>query len=181
VRANALNGHKVVRFKPSEGMVRGTNGIGSSGLPAPTYNYTIIYVTRTVGPSIGRAFSGLYPGTNFLVGFHSSGQDTAYDGSGFLVPATAYSGFPTAWKLYGMTGSHDGTTAADAFYNNGVLMGSSGGGSGLQTNYNLSGYDATGIQETCDCEVAELVIYNRPLTDPDRVKVEGYLHSKWGV
>lgn len=180
VRANALNGKRVVRFKPNEGMVRGNNGIGSSGLPAPFYNYTIMYVTRTVGPTVGRAFSGLYPATNFLVGFHSSGMDTAYDGSGFLVPANAYN-IPTAWKLYGMTGSHDGTVAADTFYSNGVALGSAGGGTGLQDKYNLSGYDATGTQESCDCEVAELVIYNHTLISTDRVKIENYLRGKWGL
>jgi hypothetical protein len=78
-----------------------------------------------------------------------------------------------------MTGSHNGTVAADTFYNNGLALGSAGGGTGLQDRYNLSGYDATGVQESCDCEVAELLIYNHPLPDADRIEVENYLRVKW--
>lgn len=181
LRTNALNSKAVARFRPNEGMLRGNSGIGSSGLPAPYYNYTIVYVTRTVGPTVGRAFSGLYPWTNFLVGFHSSGMDTAYDGSGFLVPASAYGALPTAWKLYGMTGSNGGSGGTDVFYSNGAALGSAGGGTGLQDRYNLSGYDATGTMESCDFEVAELLIYNRPLADAERQQVEAYLRDKWGL
>jgi hypothetical protein len=35
VRANAINGQRVVRFKANEGRVRGVSGIMSSGLPQP--------------------------------------------------------------------------------------------------------------------------------------------------
>lgn len=179
VRANALNGLRVVRFKPNEGRVRGNTALSVSGLPAPGYNYTIVYVTRMVGPTVGRSFAGQYPPTNFLVGFHSSGQDAAYD-SGWLGTAAGYV-LPTAWKLYSMTASHDGTTYNVGFYKDGALIASAASGSGLQDRYHLSGYDVAAAQETCDCEVAELVIYNRRLTDTDRQRVESYLKSKWAI
>jgi hypothetical protein len=181
VRTNALNGNRVVRFTMNEGRVRGNCDMTWSGLPAPAYNYTLVYVTRQWGGNVGRVFSGLYPGTNFLVGFHSSGQDTAYDGSTFLVPATAWGAVPTPWKLYGMTGFNTGSGGNDKFYSNGVVLGTGGGGTGLQANYNLSGYEATGTAETCDCEVAEMLLYHHELTNADRVAVEGYLRGKWGL
>jgi hypothetical protein len=42
---------------------------------------------------------------------------------------------------------------------------------------NISGYANT--EDTCDCEIAEVVLYNRKLSDSDRQTVEGYLRKKW--
>ena len=39
-----------------------------------------------VGPNVGRIFAGLYPTTNFLLGYHTSAEDCCYDGTGFILP-----------------------------------------------------------------------------------------------
>lgn len=178
LRANALNGKPVVRMKPNEGRVRGNTGLVGS---LPGYNFSLFYVGRMVGPTVGRIFSALYPATNFLTGFHSSGVDIAFDGTFIGSPAGYPGGLPTPWKQYGHTGLHDGATYTSYFYVNGSLVGTAAGPGGLQSGWNLSGYEATGVSETCDGEVAEMLIYNRKLTDPERISVEGYLRTKWGL
>jgi hypothetical protein len=181
VRAAGLNGRNVVRFTVNEGRVRGNTGHLSGPGPAPGYNYSILYVARMVGPFYGRIFAGLYPSTNFLLGYHTSAEDCCYDGTGFILPGHGWTAFPTPWRMWGMTGTHDGTTAVDKVYMDRVHVATGSGGSGFQEGYNLSGYDATGIQETCDAEVAELLIYRRGLTDPERVAIEDYLRAKWAL
>lgn len=172
IRTNALNGKSVVRFAANEGRVRGT-GTGV------TYDHTLVYVTRLWGPNVGRSFTCQYPPSNFLVGFHSSAQDCMYD-NGWLKNDVGYAGSPGPWKMYGCDGVLSPAYAV-RFFINGVVSGTGATGGGMGGTYNLSGYDAAGAQETMDCEVAELVIYNRRLTDTDRQKVESYLRTKWGL
>ena len=177
VRTNTLNGLPVVRFTINEGRVRGNNGL-VSGLP--TFNFTLVYVARMVGPSIGRIFAGSYPSVNFLVGYHTSAYDSMYDNA-WVNTGVPWPALPTPWKMHGADASHDGTNYLSRFLINGVVSGTITAGTGLAQGYNLSGYDITGTPETCDCEVAELVIYNHKLTDPERVEVEEYLRAKWGL
>lgn len=181
VRTNALNGLPVVRFKPNEGRVRGNSALVA---PLGPYNYTIVCVSRMVGPTVGRAYAGLYPESNFLIGFHSSGQDCMYAG-GWIRNADGYIALPGPWKMYAGAGSHDGTTYVVEFYIDGVLGGSGGSSTGAtgsaSSGYNISGYSATGIEETCDCEVAEMVIYDHKLTTTERQQIESYLRAKWGL
>jgi len=181
VRANALNGKAVVRTKINEGRVRGNTGIQLSGLPAPGYNYTIIYVSRMVTGG-GRVFAGAYPEyTNFLVGYHQTNYDVAYDGA-FRGSVVAIPSWPTPWRMYTYTASHDGTIYEWVFNVDGVLKDTGiGSGAGLHNRYHLSGYSQTGVEETCDSEVAEVLIYNRRLADAERIQAEGYLRTKWGL
>jgi hypothetical protein len=86
---------------------------------------------------------------------------------------------PSRWRVYAYVGSNDGTNYATAFYVNGLYCSGINTGQGLQGHYCLSGYDATGTQETCDCEVAEVLIYNRPLNTNERLTVADYLNKKW--
>jgi hypothetical protein len=169
---------KVVRFIHDQGRVRGNNGLASG---IPSYNFTMCYVTH-MGPanSVGRVFTATYPPTNYLVGFHTSGYECMYD-NGWVNPGVGWPAPPTPWKIYGSDASHDGTNYLSRFFINGVGSGTSTGGTGMGQTYNLSGYDATGTQETCDCEVAELLIYSRKLLDAERVQVENYLRTKWGL
>lgn len=179
IRTNALNGLPVVRFKPNEGRVRSGSVFGLSG--TGPYNYTLTYVTRMVGPAVGRAYTSQYPeGGNFLVGFHTSAIDCMY-AEGWVSPGTGWPALPSPWKIYTGSGVHDGTTYTPRFYVNGVLTASGTGTGGIGNYYNISGYSPTGAEETCDCEVAELVVYNRRLPDNERQTVENYLKAKWGL
>jgi hypothetical protein len=172
VAANTLNSKPVVRFRTNEGRLRQT----STGI---AYEYTLSYIVRHIVGPPGRAMSCIYPPPNFLVGFHSSGQDTMYD-NGWIVSGTGWVSAPGPWKLYGADGKSPGGVLI-RFFKDGTLLGSATSGAGMQGTFAISGYDASGTQETMDCEVAELVLYDNKLADADREKLEGYLSHKWGL
>lgn len=178
-RKPMLNGMGVVRFSAGQGTLRGTT--------SATQNYTLLYVTRAWGSNTGRAFASIYPNTNYLVGFHSTGQDWLVDAGQGAGPHSAWGSFPGPWKLYGADGVVTGGTYTSRLFISGVMSGTisvpaTTSGTGLYGYYNISGYDpGGGTTETADCDLAELLIYTRQLADSDRVKVENYLRSKWGL
>jgi hypothetical protein len=178
LRANALNGLPVVRFIPGAGL-RGGYALGGGTLGP--YNLTLVYVARMVGPGIGRIFTATYPGANYLVGFHTSAFECMYD-NGWVSAGVGWPVLPTPWKMYGSDGSHDGTNYLTRFLINGVVTASATNGSGMGTlGWNLSGYAQAGGEETCDCEVAEVLLYDRKLSDAERLQAEEYLRDKWGL
>jgi hypothetical protein len=173
LKANASNGRGVIRFS-------GGNASHLHGLTDATHDFTMIYVVRRWGGIVGRGFSTQYPPTNILVGFHSSAQDIAYDG-GWLNAPTNWGdtgSLPAAWKLYGLDGA---SPASSTFRINGVAVGGNPTSSqGLGGGYVLSGYRGDNqIDETMDCDVAELLIFTRQLSDAERISVENYLRTKW--
>src|SRR5215831_17690509 len=171
------DGKGVVRFSALAGRVR----MSSTGVSTPM---TMLIVARmwssTVGNNQRIVSSNVTAGMNMLIGWWGPAgaagyQDTVYDGAW-------YSGEPsvaatTAWKLY----------SADQVGANPIRLFSDGvqvrtGGSGSQNfagYFHLSGQDATGTQETSDCEVAEVFLYNRQLSDAERQQCENYLRNKW--
>lgn len=168
IRANALNGLPVVRFTHDLGRVRMT----STGI---TTDWTLVYVARQWGLVPGRIVTGIYTPANILVGWWTSQQDVAYD-NGFMTPNTQQP-WTTDWKMY----SADGivTNTLTRFFGNGVLLGTASTSQGWSGTFGISGYDPTGTQETCDCEVAEIAFYNRRLTGLERLDVENYMRQKW--
>ena len=178
LKANMLNGLPVVRFKANEGRVRGTG---------PFTDLTILYIVRRWGTTLGRALTATYPGTaafNFLVGLHTSSADWMYDNGNVNSPpgwAGDMATPPTAWRMYGADATSD-PSYKSRFFIDGVQTGVEWtAGQGMGGTYNLSGYSATGVEETMDCDVAELIIYGLKLGDAERIQVEDYLRAKWGL
>jgi hypothetical protein len=178
VRANALFGMPVVRFRISEGRVR------ISGIAGLDKEFTLVYVARIAGPNAGRIVSATYPPTNMLFGWWTTYMDIGYSTTGgFFVPDTR-TAWTSAWKLYSGDAPAASPTWEVRLFSDGVFLGSGaraapGPSDGWGGTFNISGYDATGTQETNDCEVAEVALYDRKLADADRQQVEGYLRDKW--
>ena len=147
-----------------------------------SFDLTVFYVARQWGPNVGRIFTNTYPPYNFLVGTHTSGEPSMYD-NGWVKPGEGWAFVPpTPWKIYGCVCTGPPTaTRKSTFYVNGANLGSSPESAGHDSRWNISGYEATGGIETCDCEVAELLTFDRPLADAERIEVEAYLKEKWGV
>lgn len=168
-----LSGLSVVRFTVSESRIR-TNGTGVST------DWTVAYVARMApgGYYAGRIFTAIYPPANLLIGFWNSYQDVFYD-NGFATPNTQTDVVPGQWKLY----SADGITAGPLTrcFSNGVLMGTMSTGAGWNGSFALSGYDPSTAAESCDCQVAEVLQYNRRLSGAERQQIEDYLRTKWGL
>lgn len=161
-------GNPIIRFKASEGRFRHA----STGVHL---EWTLVYVGRLIGPTPGRVIDATYAPNNLLVGFWNGYEDVMYD-NGFTTPNTQ-TAWTTNWKLY----SGDGTSGLSRLFSDGVLMGSTTTAAGWGNTFNVSGYSSSGTEETCDCEVAEIVMYNRKLSDVERQQVEEYLRVKWEV
>jgi hypothetical protein len=171
LKTNILNGKSVVRFTAGQGRLRGTHSL--------TNTWTLLYVVRRWGTTAGRAFGVVYPPANIYVGFHSTRPDIMYvEGAPVHGPESTWSATPPdAWKLYGADSDAD----FSHFFINGVFIAPNNQSANLTGTWNLSGYDPATAGETCDCDVAEVLIYDRKLSDANRVTVEGYLRSKWGL
>jgi hypothetical protein len=175
MRTNARNGLAVVRFSSGGGLRWPNNGLD--------LNWTVIYVGRMWGTALGRVVSGSYPPANVVLGYHGGFEDKAYV-EGWLLPDVSHAQ-TTNWKLYTGVGEGVPGNATATFYSNGTYLsggqaGSQNGG-GWKGTFQLSGYSPTSGEETCDCEIAEVLIYNRRLSDADRISVETYLRTKWGL
>jgi fibronectin-binding autotransporter adhesin len=176
MRTNGLNGLPVVRFAPGGGLRWPMSELsGETGL-----NWSIVYVGRMWDTATqGRVVSAGYPPTNVALGYHGGFEDKAYV-EGWLLPDVSHAQ-TTNWKLY--TGTSEGVIGLVKawFYSDGVFLSGdhavTGGWGG--STFHLNGYSPTSGEETCNCEIAELLFYDHRLTDVDRNAAENYLRSKW--
>lgn len=178
VRADALFGHPVVRFKVNEGRLRIYPPTLSTGVHQ---NWTILYVGRMVGPALGRIVTSVHPNAaNLLIGWWNGYWDIAYD-NGFIVPpGSNFTG--TDWKMYSADGNST-IPRSRLFGGSGPtlgLLGSLNGGAGWGNAFAINGYGADAdTSESCDCEVAEAMLYDRQLLGTERQALETYLYERW--
>jgi hypothetical protein len=166
---NALNGLPVVRFIPTIGM----RILSGSGVHL---DWTLAYVGRLVGPTPGRVVNAIYSPNNLVLGFWNGNEDVLYD-NGFA--NNTYKPWTANWRLYSGDGSD--SPRASRLFNDGVFLGSTTTSQGWGGTLALGGYAPASHEETCDCEVAEVLLYNNKLPDADRQKVEAYLRDKWAL
>jgi hypothetical protein len=185
ISVNKLKGQRLVRFFNGGGRMRMT----ATGVQ---WAHTLAYVGRMVpgGYGAGRLVCAAYPQPNFLIGFWNGYEDVGYSTTGsFFVPDMRTS-VTTNWKLYSSDADASpefgGAGYHPRMFKDGVLLSSGGQADGYcqmadawWDTFNISGYDPTGTAETCDCEVAEICLYDRKLPDADRQQVEDYLRNKW--
>jgi hypothetical protein len=166
-RTNALNTiMPVVRLTGGSGRFEFTNTGADTA-------YTIIFVARRWSLKNGRVLAANGSMANILWGFWGTAFDCCYVQEWMSNGMTA----TTQWKLYSAD-AHP--TTAPRFLINGVLAGTRSAPSpnGIGGTLVMAGYDAA-RSEDADCEFAELVVYNRKLSDAERQQVEGYLRVKW--
>ena len=179
------NGNKVVRFRANEGRLRMT-GTGVK------WAHTLVYVARLVGPTAGRVITAAYQPPNYVTGFWNALEDVAYSTTGTFFTPDVRKAWTTNWHLYGMDADASpefgGTGYHPRLLSDGVVLSTGGQADGYcqmadawYDTFNISGYSPTGTEETCDCEVAEVLLYDRKLADAERQQVEGYLRTKWGL
>jgi hypothetical protein len=173
-RTNALNTvMPCMRITQGQGRFRFTG----TGIDK---DWTLIYVGRKWNNlTTGRVVTALSTAANLLVGFHGSEFDQCYV-EAWITSGTA-PGQTLQWRLY----SADSTSSAVArFFSDGILKASGAAtpAKGWGGTLNISGYtDVADIaaSQQADCEIAELVMYNRKLSDAERMQVEKYLREKW--
>lgn len=182
ISANQLNGLKVVRFTVSEGRVRMT-GTGVD------IAHTLVYVARMVpgGYSKGRVVCASFPPPNFLIGWWDGNEDVAYSTTGAFFQPDTKAPATNNWRMYG-SDAWEAPNYYPRLFNDGVQLSVGGVAGGAATSadsftntFSINGYDPANADETCDCEVAEILLYDRKLSETERLQVENYLRMKWRI
>jgi len=169
-RGNTLNSKKVLTFTQSNGL--------ESTLNLSSSNYTVFGVSRytatgqnpSTSPSSGRVIQA--NSNNWLLGHHNAGTQRHY-AVGWVTSAGTDD---TNWRIYSGTGDISGdvykfyVVGTDNTQNSGA---GSAGPNGLGIN--------TGYAEHSACEGAEIIAFNRVLSDDERTKVHNYLQNKWNI
>ncbi len=137
--------------------------------PAPV---SILYVSRQTGVANGRVLGGQF--NNIMLGYHSGYRDRFYL-EGWVNESSASS--DTLAHLYAATipGSGNNTKV----YGAGTLLASNQGGVTGPDGLELNGYNC-GI-ELSDCDISEVLVYDRVLTSAELDAAGGYLASKYGL
>ena len=168
MRTNALSGKGVVRFTGAQGRARFTG----TGI---TTDYTIAIVARRWSTRVGRVVAAALSQANILFGFWSTRFDCVYV-EGWGAPDNVHTD-NLDWRIYTV----DTTSAAAArLFKDGAVLRTTAAApaKGVGGTLNFCGHDDVSTEDA-DCEIAEVVMYNRKLTDPERTQVEQYLRLKW--
>ena len=142
-----------------------------------TTGYTIISLSRNTGYKDGRIISSR--NRNFLFGYHFGKVDSWY-AEGWIHPSSR---IDTLWHIHVGTIEAKGGDPSASFWIDGKLLASNSKGS-HHTNFGpgqlqLGGWKTS--TEMSTCEVAEIMIFDRQISDSERLKLEGSLAHKWGI
>jgi hypothetical protein len=163
------NSRKVLAFTTSQ-------NIQNLSIDLRTSPYTVFVVSRYTSPSSGtaRILTSNSSYNNWLLG-HWASEINKYYANGWVY--STYTALDTNWKLYlGDWGGPSNDLAN--FY---------GAGTAIATNSAdaSAGPWTLGINvcgsELSNCEVAEIIVYNRLLTPKERNLVHTYLGQKWSI
>ena len=165
-RSSALNSRKVLAFTTAQ-------SIGSLSFTVETSANTVFVVSRLTGATNARVLTAYY--NNWLLG-HWAGWVNAYYAEGWIAYNAGTA--DTVWRMYMGDWGGASNDVANA-YSNGTLItnqttsSASAGPKGLGINYQST--------EPSACEAAEIIVFNRILSDTERKLVHTYLGQKWGI
>lgn len=155
ISSSQLNGYDILEGSTSDGL-KWPSGI----LPS---NYTLFHVARYNGGTERRIFDA--SNTNWLSGFHGGNAGVAYHNT-WMTPQTDHHG--TDWVI--------STDQLSLYRSNGVQRNTSNGSSAGDLTINMGLY-----AETSDWQCAEVIIFDRILTQTEYEYVEQYLSKKYNI
>jgi hypothetical protein len=148
------------------------SGRPGTGIIFPTTilpsTYTLFTVARYSGARAGRIFDGI--GNNWLSGFWNRQTRVAYHTDSWMT--NAWNGFSSNWVLSSDTN--------DGYWGNGEYLVTDPNSGKLNTRLTINQGDYNGI-EPSDWQVAYVAVFNRKLTNAERVFVEAKLASQFGL
>ncbi|MBF0432516.1 MAG: DUF2341 domain-containing protein, partial [Fibrobacteria bacterium] len=177
---NTLNGKPVLRFDNSNDYLIRNDALGMSGNPA----MTMFVVMKGPGGTDAILHLG-GPNTNDQV-YMSSEAGYRHGSSNKLFNEN----FSGAYALGTFRRSESATTGSEEFFKNGVegtQLSSVSPSSTItipgSSVYTLVGarYYSSSIGYYCGGDIAEILLYNRELTEAERIKVESYLTVKYSL
>ena len=147
-------------------------------------DYTIIAVSRYAGANRRRVISSA--SRNWLFGHHGNRDDRWYAG-GWIEQGdtTTDQDFHVYSGVIGPSVNGNVTNPGADFWKDGVQLEDNNTGS-HDTNYkpgrlSFGDWTAANNNESSDAEVAEVIVYDRALTDEERLLVEAYLTRKYNL
>jgi len=160
-----IHGNPVLHFTASEEDTL-TN---ATDYPAPA---TVLYVGRQTAGTKARVLTSVT--NNWLLGYHGGAVNRAYF-EGWVTGGGDWQ--PSDDDPHIFTGLIPGSPTHSAMYTDGILIASNTGGTTGPNGLSLNGWHAN--TQFSDCEYGELLIYDRALTDAERLAAEAYLRGKW--
>ncbi|MBM4148763.1 MAG: hypothetical protein FJ224_06940, partial [Lentisphaerae bacterium] len=168
----ALNGNSVLTFSGSD-LLSTTYNFDSLNT-----NYTIFTVARYTGGANNRVISSTT--RNWMFGFHG-GRDECFHAEGWIYQGGNAN---TSWHLH----AGEVRKAADpvaAFWKDGVQLERYSTGSDnanyLPGRMAFGGLNYVNGTELSACQVAEVLVYDRQLSQDEHQRVGAYLTAKWGL
>ena len=165
-RSSALNSRKVLAFTTAQ-------SIGSLSFTVETSANTVFVVSRLTGATNARVLAAYY--NNWLLG-HWGGWVNAYYAEGWIAYNAGTA--DTVWRMYMGDWGGASNDVANA-YSNGTLI-TNQGTSAASAGPKGLGINISGTEQST-CEVAEIILFNRILSDTERKLVHTYLGQKWGI
>ena len=139
--------------------------------------YSIVSLARYTGKKNGRVISSR--NRNFSFGFHSNSV-CKWQAEGWIYQSNQKD---SDWHIHvGRIDAKGGDPSASFWIDGERLTTASKGSSNSifsPGQLQLGGYKSN--SELSSCEVAEIMIFNRQISDGERQKIEGYLAHKWRV
>lgn len=160
--AGELNGKTVVKFDGSH-----TYAQTGGAVSAP---YTVLAVARQDGSTRQRLISSA--SANWLMGYWSGKEDQLYAEGWVYQPNIVATN-----NAYLYTASGNGTISN--LYRNGAKLAENGNGKSAPGLLSLGGSAYNG--EPSDGKIAEVLLYNRVLSDSERKAVEAYLIGRYDL
>ena len=135
---------------------------------------TVLYVSRQTG---GANFRVLGAENNWLMGYHG-GFNQRFHFDGWVYGEPGITASDTAPHLYATT--IQGAGANTTVYGEGTQLASNTGGTNGPDNLQLNGY-ANGRNELSNCDISEVLVYNRVLSPTELNWVGSSLTEKYGL
>jgi len=142
-------------------------------------NYTFIQVSRQTPSTYGRMFQSSVTSTNQLHGYWNSLKQPWYVEGWLGVAGGGVGSAANEWAIITSTRIRNG-----AFQNrwNGAVIASGSSSANVTLNgLTVNGGSALGSNEKSTCQIAEVILYDRVLTNPQIIGIEEYLRQKWGL
>ncbi len=170
LNANGPNGRPVVAFDADRDYMSSTYNFDAHR------EYTVLSVARYTGGASARVISSA--SRNWLFGFHGNGV-RKFHPQGWVFNGT---GSDTDWHIHAGHVNDDPDPQGSFWIDGGLLIADdngSGNGNHMIGQLGLGGYRDN--NEESDCEIAEVLIYDRVLTPGELSTVGLYLDNKYGL
>ena len=162
--ASGIGGVPTVHFDSSSWMYDGVNH------SSPV---TLFYVSRQTGGSNARVLGG--GNNNWLMGYWGGNRDCFYFADGWIKDPSTVSDTQPHFYATTIGGSGQNSTV----YAEGVKLASNQNSTNGPDNLELNGYSNGG--ELSDCDISEVVVYDRILSIDELNAVGAYFGSKYGI